>query len=418
MIKYQLLILLFCLRMSESNSDRCKKHIQNSLFPNYAAVPTYDIREWVVNLNLQRCTIVEVGEYYSALFLEDHSPGGPYNFYLGMCDHGTMKNWQLCSSELAMKRRDVCTMNIENTVMSRVHRRFCDIHYITQTQQMCNCSNLMDTTLYRVSGFPTCFVDPLPDSLCGALNVCGLHKCNASTVLGRIHSVQCDPNCKGEQPFCEWPIGLQTAQPPMVFSLWSDWYELEKRDDRALDTQVRYYEAKCVNKYTYTGGIDCLGPGTSCCPPDVLQCKCKTFLEDATLKVRRWVVVPIEHSTIKSKDYDVDDDIMMHKHRIRKDVAFVIKRDSGFYEDDEEDEDDIGDEDIAIEEERMTRKIDMDAAQQQEENDESPPTDTEEIIKDSKIKDGKITPNKRDNSAILTLRLNHFLFFISLNLIL
>ncbi|XP_044756172.1 uncharacterized protein LOC123314850 [Coccinella septempunctata] len=418
MFEYRLLVLLLCLRMSESTI--CKKHIQNSLFPNYAAVPTYDIREWVVNLNLQRCTIVEVGEYYSAMFLEDENADSRFSFYLGMCDHETMRNWQFCSSELAMQRKNECSLDIERTEFSRVHRRFCDIHYITLTQKTCNCSTMLDTPLYRVNGFPTCFVDPLPESLCGPLNACGLHKCNATTVLGRIHSVQCDPNCKGQQPFCEWPVGLKTAQPPMVYSLWSDWYELEKRDDRTLDSQVLYYEAKCVNKYTYKGGIDCLGPGTSCCPPDILQCKCKTFFEDATLKVRRWVVLPIEHSTFKPRDYDVADDIVKHNTGImipkrNKKIPFASKREARFYEDDDEDEDDLGDEDVAIEEERMTRKMHLDQAEQQEENDEAVSPEAAELTGDSTIKDGKIVPNKRNsNSVLLRIRLNYFLLMISL----
>ncbi|KAL3276389.1 hypothetical protein HHI36_011773 [Cryptolaemus montrouzieri] len=395
-------MLILCLRLTHSKI--CKKHIQNSLYPNYASVPSYDIREWVVNLNLQRCTIVEVGEYYSALFLEDHNSDDGYNFYLGMCDHETMKTWQFCSPELSMHRTRECRLNIEHNQNSRVHRRFCDIHYINLTQRPCNCSTLLDTTLYKVKGFPTCFVDPLPESLCGPLNVCGLHKCNSSTILGRIHAAHCDPKCRGQQPFCEWPVGLQTSQLPMVYSLWSDWYELEKKDDRAMDTQILYYEAKCVNKYTYKGGLDCLGPGTSCCPPDILECKCKIFYEDATLKVRRWVVVPIEHSTVKSKDYDMADDIVKTNFKVsipkkNKRIPFMkSKRDTQFYEDDDED-DDISDEDIIIEEERMTRKSRFDMKEQEDENDEVPSEENDEILGAGTLKDGKIVPNKKKSGS-------------------
>lgn len=86
------------------------------------------------------------------MFLEDHNGEKPYNFYIGMCDHDTMKSWQFCSSELAINRRNDCTLNVELGEFSRVHRRFCDIHYITLTQKPCNCSPMLDTNLYKVNG--------------------------------------------------------------------------------------------------------------------------------------------------------------------------------------------------------------------------------------------------------------------------
>ncbi|KAK9884402.1 hypothetical protein WA026_007246 [Henosepilachna vigintioctopunctata] len=382
MIKVKLItIWLFFLRLTELKL--CKKHLQNSLFPNYPTVPTYDIREWVVNLHLQRCTIVEVGEYFSALFLEDHNEMGSFNFYLGMCDHRTLKTWQFCSPELTQQRPNECSLDFDRVQYSRVHRRFCDVHYIILTQHPCNCSTILERKLHKVHGFPTCFVDPLPDSLCGPLNVCGLNKCNASTILGRIHSVQCDPKCKGKQLFCEWPVGQPTASIPAVYSLWSDWHEMEKIEDRTMGTRTIYYEAKCVNKYTYNGGIDCLGPGTSCCPTDILQCECKTFVEDVTLKVKRWIIFPIEHCTETSKDYDFSEDIVKQNSKKNGKVPFVLsRRDSQFDEEEEDDDDtdDIADEDITIEEEtRSKNEAVVPNKTDDDENDEKTADDNEDL---------------------------------------
>lgn len=97
----------------------------------------------------------------------------------------------------------------------------------------------------------------------------------------------------------------------------------------------------------------------------------------------------------------------------------LTSSDANFYEDDDEDEDNLGEEDIAVEEERMTRRIHLDKSEEQAENDDIPSSDTEELTGDSTIKDGKIIPNEKLNdSAMLKISLKYFLFMISFNCIL
>lgn len=97
----------------------------------------------------------------------------------------------------------------------------------------------------------------------------------------------------------------------------------------------------------------------------------------------------------------------------------LTSSDANFYEDDDEDEDNLGEEDIAVEEERMTRRIHLDRSEEQAENDDIPSSDTEELTGDSTIKDGKIIPNEKLNdSAMLKISLKYFLFMISFNCIL
>ncbi|KAJ8965002.1 hypothetical protein NQ314_004400 [Rhamnusium bicolor] len=61
------------------------------------------------------------------------------------------------------------------------------------------CNNPNTTILSFSIGFPTCYIPPLPNSLC-RYNTCGLSKCTATTIEDRVHTVECNSNCKGGNP--------------------------------------------------------------------------------------------------------------------------------------------------------------------------------------------------------------------------
>ncbi|XP_026666760.1 uncharacterized protein LOC108632963 [Ceratina calcarata] len=196
--------------------------------------PNYDITRWVQQLHLQQCAFVEIGERFCALFVELRSipsetkvldSSGVGEFFLGICPCLTLHSWDLCSPELTRLRKADCTFKeatpYSNT-SARVHRRLCDVTLLIENAPRCNCSiPLAGQGLYKMKGFPTCFLNPLPESLCSPRGVCGIAQCTATTLKG-IHTPQCASNCHQRQPFCE-ELGPSTSMPADMNSLWSRW---------------------------------------------------------------------------------------------------------------------------------------------------------------------------------------------------
>ncbi|XP_017774464.1 PREDICTED: uncharacterized protein LOC108561162 [Nicrophorus vespilloides] len=210
-------------------------------------------------------------------------------YFLGLCDDDTLSRWSFCPSNLQEKRSADCDLRTNNMYGTRVHRRLCDVTLLSLKAQQCDCnSDLSDSKLFKVQGFPTCFKAPLPDSLCGDNNVCGLAACKPETINKRIHSVVCDPECHHRQPFCEQP-GKRSSLPREVHSFWTDWSNPFCTD---VSCMSQFDEATCINKLTGEGDVDCLGPGTSCCPEDLQNCRCHIYEEDGVSKVFRTFSIP------------------------------------------------------------------------------------------------------------------------------
>ncbi|XP_046590412.1 uncharacterized protein LOC107219883 isoform X1 [Neodiprion lecontei] len=258
--------------------------------------PSYNIGHLTQQLHLQQCVFVEIGEEFCALFVElrniprkskiaDSSEVG--EFFLGLCKCATVRSWILCSDQLMRRRKSDCifTEAIPSANTSaRVHRRLCDVTLLTEYAKPCNCSIPMaNQQLYPTEGFPTCFRTPLSESLCSPRGVCGVAECCATTIKG-IHSPQCDPECHEKQPFCE-EFGPWTSIPPEITSAWSHWSTpiCENSDGRIFATAT----AICRNQLTGKSAIDCIGPGSFCCPADTKRCTCIVRNEDGILKATR-----------------------------------------------------------------------------------------------------------------------------------
>ncbi|XP_017796174.1 PREDICTED: uncharacterized protein LOC108577522 [Habropoda laboriosa] len=177
-------------------------------------LPNYDITRWL---------FVELRSIPSESKVLDSSGVG--EFFLGICPCLNLHSWELCSPELTRLRKADCTFNeatpYSNT-SARVHRRLCDVTLLVESAPSCNCSiPIAGHGLYTTKGFPTCFLNPLPESLCSPRGVCGIAQCTSTTVKG-IHTPQCASNCHQRQPFCE-EIGPLTSLPAEINSLWSRW---------------------------------------------------------------------------------------------------------------------------------------------------------------------------------------------------
>lgn len=116
-------------------------------------------------------------------------------------------------------------------------------------------------------GFPTCFVSPLSDILCGDFNVCGIASCATETVTNHIVKFKCNHNCREpdnvtKEPFfkfkshnsyyfhfkfCQNPVSKSTL-PANITSMWSDW-SLPSCVDALCQTLIT--EARCINLFTY-----------------------------------------------------------------------------------------------------------------------------------------------------------------------
>ncbi|XP_066990912.2 uncharacterized protein [Anabrus simplex] len=149
----------------------------------------------------------------------------------------------------------------------------------------CNCSDtLADKPIYRVTGFPTCYQPPLPHSLCAPRGVCGVAHCEGRTVFHQIQSVVCDPNCVGQQPFCE-RLGPLTTAPRRITSAWSDWSAPKCNATCGKGSIIT--EATCIDKESGKRAQDCIGPGVYCCSPQSADCECHVHYGEDGLKVTR-----------------------------------------------------------------------------------------------------------------------------------
>ncbi|XP_076387542.1 uncharacterized protein LOC100883287 isoform X2 [Megachile rotundata] len=250
-------------------------------FKDYDESPNYDITRWTRQLHLQQCAFVEIGEGFCALFVELRSipseskvldNSGVREFFLGICPCLTLHNWDLCSPELTDQRKAHCTFNeatpYSNT-SARVHRRLCDVTLLIENAVNC---------------FPTCFLNPLPESLCSPRNVCGIAQCSATTIKG-IHTPQCTSNCHQRQPFCE-EIGPWTSIPPEINSLWSRWSSPKCNNTCGKGFMVAI--ASCQDQVTGKPMIDCIGPGSFCCPDNIGKCYCEVNIVDGIMRAARF----------------------------------------------------------------------------------------------------------------------------------
>ncbi|CAL7946952.1 unnamed protein product [Xylocopa violacea] len=259
--------------------------------------PNYDITRWVRQLHLQQCAFVEIGEGFCALFVELRSipseskvldSSGVGEFFLGLCPCLTLHSWDLCSPELTRLRKVDCVFNeatpYSNT-SARVHRRLCDVTSLIENASNCNCSIPMaGQELYKTKGFPTCFLNPLPESLCSPRGVCGVAQCTATTIKG-IHTPQCAANCHQRQPFCE-EIGPSTSIPAEINSLWSRWSSPKCNNTCGGGFLVAI--ASCQDQVTGKPSIDCIGPGSFCCPDSFGKCYCEVNTVDGIMKAARF----------------------------------------------------------------------------------------------------------------------------------
>ncbi|KAG7209295.1 hypothetical protein KM043_015408 [Ampulex compressa] len=259
--------------------------------------PNYDISFWVQQLHLQQCAFVEIGENLCALFVELRSTPSSSKlmesidvgeFFLGLCSCILLHSWVLCSVEVRSKRRFECSFT-EGTAYAntsaRVHRRLCDVTLLSTNAPSCNCSiRLAGQRLYETKGFPTCFLSPLPESLCSPRGVCGISQCSATTIRG-IHSPQCSSMCYQSQPFCE-EIGPWTSIPPAINSVWSSWSP--PRCNSTCGKGLIAVTAFCYDQVTRKPATDCLGPGSFCCPDGFEKCSCEVTSVDGIMRATRF----------------------------------------------------------------------------------------------------------------------------------
>lgn len=224
-----------------------KSKIDTSITPQNINT-NYDIIAWTNKLHLQTCAIVEIGEGFCAIFLEEISNKLPHRineYFLGICECATISTWQLCTATLAKQRPNDCIFEYDKFQNNRVHRRLCDIMAINEWGQICNCSKMFTGhKLNDVNGFPTCFKVPLPKSMCAPRNPCGTDKCSTKTVTSGIHLLKCDRKCITKQPFCEEPK-LTDSKFVQINSSWSSWNC--SKCDEISDRKFYSSTAVCLN---------------------------------------------------------------------------------------------------------------------------------------------------------------------------
>lgn len=175
----------------------------------------YDVNSLVQNLNVEICVFIGVGLKYYAIFVEIADPqngSGFQHYFLGICHASTLAMWKLCSAELAAQNRRKCRFqpNHSRHYHPRIHRRFCDFKYM-QRNENCQCiPTMFASDLKKVIGMPTCYIPPLPASLC-QYSVCGMSKC-ATTQDQNMFNVKCE--CP--RPFCESQPQLGTSVRPLL----------------------------------------------------------------------------------------------------------------------------------------------------------------------------------------------------------
>lgn len=196
------LLFLFLLKFYPCAGVK-EPEVSDSISPEYLQNEVYKIGFWTKELNLQTCSIVQVGENYCALFLENLENTKYQEYFLGICQCETLMKWKFCSSELSENRHEDCVFQkLENEKPSRVHRRFCDLTRISElNNNSCDCNqSLFGKRLIKVEGFPTCYLPLLPKSICEPLDVCGVAKCHKEVLKGGIVKIDCGPKCPGKQP--------------------------------------------------------------------------------------------------------------------------------------------------------------------------------------------------------------------------
>nr|XP_022910574.1 uncharacterized protein LOC111421632 [Onthophagus taurus] len=286
------ILIIFC---DIETKKVARRHVPNCVEP-LEPEEVYNLEGWIGQLHLQQCTFVAMGENFFGIFLEKFPRVYDENqeikeYFLGICDYKTLKKWNLCPLALEAKRKEDCAFHEDSQESPRVHRRLCELSDITQFGEHCNCdSTLRGDPLLQVVGFPTCFRSEITETVCGYNNVCGLNTCTMNMVSNRVYMVKCDENCFGHKPFCEDPE-WETGNVREINSFWTDWSEAKCADS---DCMAQYNEANCINKDTGLGDVDCLGPGSSCCAGDLVDCKCHVFNEEGMSKVIRTFTVPLE----------------------------------------------------------------------------------------------------------------------------
>ncbi|XP_072377682.1 uncharacterized protein [Diabrotica undecimpunctata] len=352
---FVILTILACVSYGEIffNTD------DNSTIQNYDSEPPYNIYKWVQQLQLQTCVFVGIGLKYYALFVENvnnkqNNTIKSTNYFLGICHYSTLETWNLCSNSLAKTRRQKCTFKLKPGVYhSRVHRRFCDFKVMMKNKD-CSCmSSILQENLYKVRGFPMCYIPPLPYSIC-KYNVCGLSKCSSLTVENSVYSIRCDVACMTGNPFCEGPMHRSSA-PPKINSHWSKWSHQEiavadgsesqpsRTSSEASTSKKLRSVATCINNYRNSKGLDCLGPGTGCCPPNSSNCVCETNELQGGLVLKRSYELQIKRR--KNPSFKIQRPFKRNTEEYRR-----LLRDTNNDKDDDEEEDEDLDEDIVLEE--------------------------------------------------------------------
>ncbi|XP_028144002.1 uncharacterized protein LOC114337688 [Diabrotica virgifera virgifera] len=361
----------------------------NSTIQNYDNEQPYNIYKWVQQLQLQTCAFVGIGLKYYALFVENieykqNNTIKSTNYFLGICHYSTLETWNLCSNSLAKKRRNKCTFKLKPGVyQSRVHRRFCDFKVMVKNKD-CSCvSSILQENLFKVRGFPMCYIPSLPYSIC-KYNVCGLSKCSSLTVENSVHSVRCDVACMTGNPFCEGPMHRSSA-PPKMNSHWSKWSHQEiavadgsesqpsRTSSEASSSKKFSSVATCINKYRNLKGLDCLGPGTGCCPPNSSNCICETVEKQGGLVLKR------SYELQKTGRINTPLKIKQHQKRSSRKYIRSLRDTNNNMDDDEEEEDDL-DEDIVLEEDTTETTPSTTEYLEKEELDEQVSNDLEDRI--------------------------------------
>ncbi|KAK9304945.1 hypothetical protein QLX08_003877 [Tetragonisca angustula] len=237
--------------------------------------PSYDITRWL---------FVELRSIPSESKLVDNS--GVAEFFLGICPCLILHTWNSCSPELTRLRKTDCSFNEatpRSDTSARVHGRLCDITWLVENASSCNCSNLLaGQGLYETKGFPTCSLNPLPENLCSPRGVCGIAQC---TAIRRIHTLQCVSNCHQRQPFCE-EIGPSISIPAEINSLRARWSFPKCNNTCGRGFVIA--TTSCQDQVTGKPAIDCIGPGSFCCPGSFGKCYCEVNIVSGIMRAVRF----------------------------------------------------------------------------------------------------------------------------------
>ncbi|CAH2010873.1 unnamed protein product [Acanthoscelides obtectus] len=241
---------MVCLTKADVNLDTNEAATPNEHYENE---PMYDVYEYVNNLHLQRCALVAVGLKYFSIFVESavldkNNRIRSSKFFLGMCHQSTLEKWKFCSPHLERKRPHKCKFRLRTgKYHGRVHRRYCDFGVMSRNPD-CPCvSTIFGETMYKVIGFPACYIPPLSDTLC-RYNPCGMEQCQPTKVEDTIFSLECNPKCDGGNPFCEHPLDKSAAL-PLISSNWTTWKLLDAQKVAANAGQ-KLYQSICTNRLT------------------------------------------------------------------------------------------------------------------------------------------------------------------------